>query len=95
MENLPDIEIKIQQTINALEGIESAEPKAFFYTRLHARMARELLKPKTVLGWQFKPIYAVSAVLLLLLINIFTYINLEKTEKNVQEQYRLYESGGY
>lgn len=95
MENLPNIETKIEQTINALEGIKAAEPKAYFYTRLHARMERELLTPKTVLGWQFKPIYALSAVVIVLIINIFTFINLQKTEKNSQEQYRLYESGGY
>ena len=60
MENLPNMDTRIEQTINALEGIKAAEPKAYFYTRLHARMERELLTPKTVLGWQFKPIYALS-----------------------------------
>ncbi len=95
MVNLPNIETKIDQTINALEGIKAAEPKPYFYTRLHARMERELLTPKTVLGWQFKPIYALSAVAIVLIINIFTFINLQKIETNSQQQYSLYESGGY
>jgi hypothetical protein len=95
MKNLPNIETKIEQTINALEGIKSAEPKAYFYTRLNARMECELLTPKTVLGWQFKPIYALSAVAIVVIINIFTLVNLQKIEKSAQEQYQLYVSGGY
>lgn len=95
MENLPNIETQIDQTINALESIQSAEPKPYFYTRLHARMERELLTPKTVLGWQFKPIYALSAVAIILIINIFTFMNLQKKGTNSQQQYSLYESGGF
>ncbi|MES2517088.1 MAG: hypothetical protein V4585_03205 [Bacteroidota bacterium] len=95
MDNLPNIETKIEQTINALEGIQSAEPKAYFYTRLHARMERELLTTKTVLGWQFKPIYALSAVAVILIINIFTFMNLQKKGTNSQQQYNLYESGEF
>jgi hypothetical protein len=95
MENSRHIETKIEQTISALEGMKSAEPQPYFYTRLHARMERDLLTPKIVLGWQLKPIYALSAVVIVLIINIFTLINLQKTDKNAEDQYRLYESVGY
>jgi hypothetical protein len=95
MENLPNLESKIEQTLNSLNGIESANPKPYFYSRLHARMERELLTPKTVLGWQFKPIYALSALTIVLIINIVTFMNLQKTQTNSQQQYTLYESSGF
>lgn len=95
MGNLPNIETKIERIINASEGIKSAEPKAYFYSRLHARMERELLASKNILGWQLKPIYALSAVAIVLIINVFTLLNLQKIEKNAQEQYQSYESLGY
>ncbi|PWK26489.1 hypothetical protein LV89_02334 [Arcicella aurantiaca] len=95
MENVPSIENKLEQTLNSLNGIESAEPKPYFYSRLHARMERELLTPKTVWGWYFKPIYALSAVVIVLIINILTFKNLQRTETNPQQQYSLYDSGGF
>lgn len=95
MEHIHSNAQKIDETLESLNGISSAEPKLFFYTRLHARMERELLQTKTVLVWQLKPIYALSAVVIVIIINIFTLVNLQKTEKNSQEQYRLYEIGSF
>ena len=93
MDNYSYIETKVEKTINALEGIQTAEPTPYFYSRLHARMERELLTPKKVLGWQFKPIYALSVVLIILIINILTIFNLQKTKMPDQELYTFYESG--
>ena len=42
MKNENNIENKINQALNSLEGIESAEVKSFFYTRLQARMENEI-----------------------------------------------------
>lgn len=95
MKNLSDINAFVAQTLNSLDGISSAEPNPNFYTRLHARMERELLSPHKVLGWQFKPIYALSAVVFLLIINVFTILSLQKNQISNPEQYNLYESGGF
>jgi hypothetical protein len=95
MTKLSDIETKVEQTINSLDGMSSAEPKPFFYSRLHARMERELLTPRKVLGWQFKPVYAISAVACLLIINVFTILSFQKTQESNPERYNLYESGGF
>lgn len=93
MEKISDRTDKIEQTMKSLHGISSAEPKPFFYTRLCVRMERELLPPRKILNWQFKPVYAFSAVAFLLVINIFTMLNLQKIQVSNSEQYNLYESG--
>lgn len=95
MKNLSDINALVAQTLNSLDGISSAEPNPHFYIRLHARMERELLSPRKVLGWQFKPIYALSAVVLLLIINVFTILSFPKNQVSNPEQYNLYESGDF
>ena len=95
MDNYSYIETKVEKTINALEGIQTAELTPYFYSRLHARMERELLTPKKVLGWQFKPIYALSVVLIILIINILTIFNLQKIKMPDQELYTFYESGSF
>jgi len=38
MKNQEEIERQIDETVGALEGIERAEPRPFFYTRLEAKM---------------------------------------------------------
>lgn len=95
MENLDNINNEVEKVLHSLESIEQAEPKAFFYTRLHARMEHELLTPRKVLGWQVKTVYALSAIAFLLIINVFTILSLQKTQVSNAEQYNLYESGGF
>jgi hypothetical protein len=97
MENFDNIENEVERTLNSLSGINQAEPRAFFYTRLHARMEKELLEPKKILGFQFKPIYAYSTLAIILLLNIFTILNIAKPDapKNDNEpNYSLYDANG-
>ena len=42
MKNENIIENKINQALNSVEGIESAEVKPFFYTRLQAKMENQM-----------------------------------------------------
>lgn len=42
MKNEQHIEQKIEETMNSLNGIKSAEANPFFFTRLQARMEREI-----------------------------------------------------
>ncbi len=95
MKEISNIETKVEQAMTSLDGISSAEPKPYFYTRLHARIEHELLTPREVLGWQFKPLYALSAVACLLIINVFTILSLQKTQLSNSEQYNLYDSKGF
>jgi hypothetical protein len=94
MKNHYNIEQKIDETLESTKGISSAEPKPFFYTRLHARMERELLQPKTVLGFQLKPIYAYSVIMALLIMNIFAISNFKNHQNNPSQEdsYSLYQA---
>jgi hypothetical protein len=97
MKNFDNIENKIEETLKAFEGINQAEPKPFFYTRLKARMERELVETKTVLGWTFKPIYVYVSLTLVLTINIFTiitFINKSSQPPNDSQVYGLYDPNG-
>lgn len=42
MKNENIIETKINQVLNSIEGIESAEVKPYFYTRLQAKMENQM-----------------------------------------------------
>jgi hypothetical protein len=94
MENFDNIENKIEETLKAFEGISQAEPSPFYYTRLKARMEKELLQPKTVLGFQLKPIYAYSIFFALVVINIFAISNFKNHQNHPlqEESYSLYEA---
>jgi hypothetical protein len=97
MKKSNDIEQKINETLNSVEGITQAEPSPFYYTRLKARMERELLQPKTVLGWTFKPIYAYSCLAMVLMLNVFTIItinNKSSQSKDTIQIYKLYNPNG-
>jgi hypothetical protein len=93
MENFDTIHDEIEKTLNTLTGIKQAEPNPFFYTRLKARMEKELLEPKVVFGFQFKPIYAYSTLALILLLNIFSIFTLSHKQMPSFEKeptYNLY-----
>lgn len=92
-----DIEQKVETTLKAFDGMAQAEPNPFYYTRLKARMEKELLQPKTVLGWTFKPVYAYASLVVVLLINIFTIVTLNNKSshpKDSAQTYSLYDPNG-
>ncbi len=92
-----NIELKINETLKSVEGITQAEPNPFYYTRLKARMERELLQSKTVLGWTFKPIYAYACLATVLMLNVFTIItinNKSSQPKDTVQVYNLYNPNG-
>jgi hypothetical protein len=93
MENFDKIEQKVEEALKSLKGIIAAEPKPFFYTRLHTRMEQELLQPKTILGFQLKPIYAYSVIIVLIGFNAFAISNFKNhnTSTSQQEYCSLYE----
>jgi hypothetical protein len=97
-DNYKNMENEIEQTLHSLDGMSAAEPNPFFYTRLKARMEKELLTPRKVFGWQVKPIYAISTLSIILILNAITIFtasnqNSEKGIENVQ-QYNLYNPDG-
>ena len=94
MQNFDRTEQQIEGVLKSLEGIIATEPKSFFYTRLHTRMEQELLQPKTILGFQLKPIYAYSVIMALIVINAFAIFKVKNhnTSTSPQEYYSLYQA---
>lgn len=59
---------KMEEILNSLDGCQRAGAPDFFYTRLKAKMEKGL-EPSTTQSWVFRPVYAVAALLVVLLIN--------------------------
>lgn len=61
----------VEEHLQSLEGLQDASTDAFFYTRLKARMERELLKD----NWNFplKPIWIIGTMAMYLAVNIFMF----------------------
>jgi hypothetical protein len=62
---------KIEQILESLDANQRATAPEFFYTRLIARMERELaLEKRHTKTWLLRPAYALAALVLVLVINI-------------------------
>ncbi len=61
---------KTEDILNSLEGIKRASPPAFLYTRLKARMEKDLLRVSKKNGL-LKPAYAFPLLVLILAVNAF------------------------
>ena len=70
---------KIEQILNSLDGNQRAEVPEFFYTRLKARMERELGKNGANKAWILRPAYALTTLVIVLVINIAVILKGEQT----------------
>ena len=61
---------KTDEILNSLDGIKRATPTGFFYTRLKARMEKDLLPAAGRTGL-LKPAYAFSLLVMVLVVNAF------------------------
>ncbi|HEX4877631.1 MAG TPA: hypothetical protein VFV31_13230 [Chitinophagaceae bacterium] len=68
--------------LGSIDNIERAAAPEFFYTRLRARMEREA---ETVIArpWVLRPVYALTALFLILLINAFVLIKGNNSTENI------------
>ncbi len=73
---------RIEEELNSLDGCKRATVPDFFYTRLRARMLarheggeRELTPKNTNRNWVLRPVYIVSALLLVLALNVFVLLS--------------------
>ncbi len=69
MKNKQMIEREVEETMNSLEGMQRAQPPAFLYTRLQARMEGGEVT-QGFLGLPGKPVVSLVTLLLLLVLNI-------------------------
>ena len=71
-------ENQIEDILSSLDGIKRAEAPAFFYTRLKARMEKEA-GPETSRPWLLRPVFALAALLIVLLINAAVILKKDNT----------------
>ena len=64
---------RIEEMINSLDGSKRAAAPDFFYTRLRARLEKGLTQNKTR-DWILRPVYIVSALFLVIAINVFVFL---------------------
>jgi hypothetical protein len=78
---------KVEEILGSLDGTRRASMPDFFYTRLKARMERGF-EPAINKSWLFRPVYAITALAVVLLINaavIFNGTNTSADEASITE----------
>ena len=75
----------IEKILQSLDGIGKADVPAYFYTRLQARMEKELLQ-QTKRPFILQPVFLTTCLLLILTINIYTLKQLKSQDGNTQKQ---------
>ena len=79
----PDLEKRIEDTLNSLDGIQRAEPQPFFYTRVIGRLQREQKNVWEMMGsFLSRPVVVVAGLVLILVMNAFMVLNQEPTLSN-------------
>ena len=72
---------KIDDILNSLDGVQKAVAPDFFYTRLKARMEKGhgYVVSKS---WGLRPVYAIAALIVVLLINVAVIIGGQNANKD-------------
>ena len=71
----PDLEKKVQDALDSLDGIQRAEPRPYFYTRLTARLqANDRTIWETMGSFLARPVVAVAGLCFILILNAFILI---------------------
>jgi hypothetical protein len=71
------------EVLNSLKGLKPAEPNAFLFTRIEAR----LQKPVVISGWQLG--IATIVLVLMLMINALIVFRTERSMQPVNQEYRI------
>jgi hypothetical protein len=71
----------VDEYLQSLEGMQQAETKPFFYTRLKSRMDE---KKQTQQIFNLRPVYVICTLLALLVVN-FWMINIQQEYKKQKE----------
>lgn len=69
---------KIEDILNGFDGAQRAAAPDFFYTRLKARMEKGV-PAASARSWVLRPVYAMSALFIVLLLNTFVLLRNNRT----------------
>jgi hypothetical protein len=84
MNRQPDIGKKADNALESLEGIQRAEPKPFFYTRLIGRMQRdEKTLWETTGSFLSKPVVVIASLCMILAFNAFILLRQDKVSDTI------------
>ena len=65
-----DINKRVDEALNSLDGLHRAEPQPFFYTRLIGRLQRDVKTPWEAIGsFLARPVVVVSGLCVILVFN--------------------------
>ncbi len=80
-------ENKIESILNSLEGMQRAEPRPFFFTRLEARMQKGDAF-ESIIRFISRPAVVITSVLLIIFINAFTIFSSlpDQSQSNMASQ---------
>jgi len=78
MKKQRDIEKRVEETLNSLDGVQRAMPQPWFFSRVKAKLLKERAEERTVWGtvssFLSKPAVAIAGLFLILFLNgIFLY----------------------
>jgi hypothetical protein len=77
-----DLHNKIEQTLSSFDGIKKASAPDFFYTRLHARMEKELTTVNSTWIPFGKPVWLIATLLVFLVLNTMMLKQSKLTKNN-------------
>jgi hypothetical protein len=89
-----DIDKKVKEVLDSLDGIQKAEAQPYFFTRVKARLARDEKNIWELAGsFLARPAVAIAGLCVILTINVFILVQKETTtspgyvsENNTQSQ---------
>ena len=75
MKDKPYNKANTEEILNSLNGVHRAQPKPYFYTRLMANWNKQKNGWEKVAGFISRPVFAIAAIALFLIINIAILLN--------------------
>ena len=75
MPNMNDINKRVEDTLNSLDGIKRAEANPFIYTRIQARLQRSRGGIERLVSLAGKPVFAFMLLLVVLGTNVVVMLN--------------------
>ena len=82
MKQRNDIEKRVEETLNSLDGIQQATPQPWLFSRIKRRLAEE--EDRTLWGaiggYLGKPVIAIAGLCFILMVNVFLVVNNQQKE---------------
>ena len=78
-----DIDKKVEETLNSLDGIQRAEGQPYFFTRVKARLERDQKNIwETAGSFMARPVVAIAGLCIILAFNVFFLLQKENTSSS-------------